>query len=46
MANKILSLLRYEPLHITMAEHGKREIRLFTWDQVAEKTLDVYKEVV
>jgi glycogen(starch) synthase len=46
MANKIVSLLRYKPLHTTMAEHGKREIELFTWDRVAENTLDVYREVV
>ena len=45
-ANKILSLLRYEPLHSTMAEYGKQEIQLFTWDRVAEKTLDVYREVI
>jgi glycosyltransferase involved in cell wall biosynthesis len=46
MANKILSLLRYEPLHSTMVEHGKQEIQLFTWDRVAEKTMDVYREVM
>lgn len=46
MANKIVSLLRYEPLWNTLAEHGKREIELFTWDGVAENTLDVYKEVI
>jgi len=46
MANKILSLLKYEPLHTTMTEHGKREIKLFTWDRVAEKTLDVYRGVL
>ena len=46
MTNKIVSLLRYEPLWNTLAEHGKREIELFTWNRVAENTLDVYKEVV
>jgi len=46
MANKILSLLKYEPLLSTMKEHGKQEIQLFTWDRVAEKTLDVYREVM
>ena len=43
MANKIISLLRYNPLHTTMSKEGKREIKLFTWDRVAEKTLDVYR---
>ena len=46
MANEIVSLLRYEPLWNTLAAHGKREIKLFTWDRVAENTLDVYKEVI
>ena len=45
MANKIVSLLRYDPLRNTLSEQGKREIDLFTWDQVAQKTLDVYHEV-
>jgi glycogen(starch) synthase len=46
MANKIISLLRYDPLHVTLAEMGKREIDLFTWDRVAEKTIDVYNGVL
>jgi len=45
MANKIISLLRYSPLHRTMAKEGKREIDLFTWDNVAEKTIGVYRGV-
>jgi len=45
MANKIISLLRYDPLHRTMAKEGKREIDLFTWDNVADKTIDVYRGV-
>ena len=46
MANKIISLMRYDPLHKTMAEHAKREISLFTWDRVAEKTMEVYRSVL
>ena len=46
MANKIISLLRYEPLHKTLAQEGKREIELFTWDRVADKTIDVYEDVI
>ena len=45
MANKIVSLLRYDPLHKTLADEGKREIDLFTWDSVADKTIDVYRGV-
>jgi glycosyltransferase involved in cell wall biosynthesis len=45
MANKIISLLRYTPLHTALADRGKREIELFTWDRVADRTLDVYRGV-
>jgi len=45
MANKIVSLLRYNPLHKTLADEGKQEINLFTWDIVADKTIDVYRGV-
>jgi len=45
MANKIISLLRYDPLHSTLTKQGKQEIDLFTWDRVAEKTIEVYREV-
>jgi len=43
MANKIVSLLRYDPLHRTLSTEGKREVNLFTWDRVADKTIDVYR---
>jgi len=45
MANKIVSLLRYKPLHKTLACEGKKEIDLFTWDGVAGRTIDVYRKV-
>ncbi|PNX49764.1 MAG: hypothetical protein BV457_00590 [Thermoplasmata archaeon M9B1D] len=46
MANKIISILRYEPLRKTLSENGKKEINLFTWDNVAKKTLKVYREIL
>ena len=46
MANKIISLLRYDPLHRTLSREGKKEIELFTWDRVADKTIDVYRGVI
>jgi glycosyltransferase involved in cell wall biosynthesis len=46
MANKIISLIRYKPLHQTLSKQGKQEIELFTWDRVADKTIDVYNEVI
>lgn len=42
IANKIISLLRYESLSTSLTENGRKEIERFTWDNVAEKTLDVY----
>jgi len=45
MANKIISLLRYDPLRKTMAQEGKKEIQLFTWDRVADKTIETYRSV-
>jgi glycosyltransferase involved in cell wall biosynthesis len=43
MANKIIALLRYQPLYATMGQSSKREVQLFTWDRVAERTLEVYR---
>ena len=45
IASKILSILRYESLRKTLSENGKQEIELFTWDNVAGKTLDVYNGI-
>jgi glycosyltransferase involved in cell wall biosynthesis len=42
IANKIIALLRYESLNNALTENGRKEIELFTWDNVAEKTLDIY----
>ncbi len=46
MANKIISLLRYDPLHRTIADNGRKEIELFTWEQVADKTIQAYNEAM
>jgi glycosyltransferase involved in cell wall biosynthesis len=45
MANKIISLLKYDPLHKTIKREGIKEINLFTWERVAEKTIEVYQGV-
>ena len=45
MANKIISLLRYDSLRGTLAREGKSEVELFTWDRVACRTIDVYRGV-
>ena len=38
-------MLRYESLRKTLTENGKQEVELFTWDNVAGKTLDVYNGI-
>jgi glycosyltransferase involved in cell wall biosynthesis len=45
MANKIISLMKYDPLHKTITEEGIQEINLFTWERVADKTIEVYRGV-
>ena len=46
MANKIISILRYEALRKNLSDNGKHEVNLFTWDTVAKKTLNVYRDVI
>jgi glycosyltransferase involved in cell wall biosynthesis len=46
MANKIISLLKYQPLFNTLSAEGNREINLFTWERVADKTIEVYNGVI
>ena len=46
MANKILSVLRYEALHNALKEHGAWEVRNFSWDVPAQKCLQVYEQVI
>lgn len=46
MANQIISVLRYKPLKETLSRNGKSEIKLFTWDQVSQRTKKVYEEVI
>jgi len=45
MANKIIAILRYEPLRDHMGQSSKREVQLFTWDRVAERTIAVYRGI-
>ena len=46
MANKIISILRYESLRKTLSKNGKQEVNLFTWDNVAKNTFNVYMDVI
>lgn len=45
MANKIVAVLKYPPLQLTLREHGNFEVRRLRWAGAAEKCLRVYREV-
>ena len=45
MANKIVAVLKYPPLQLTLREHGNFEVRRLRWSGAAEKCLKVYREV-
>ncbi|MCD6478848.1 MAG: glycosyltransferase family 4 protein [Candidatus Diapherotrites archaeon] len=47
LANKIIALLNYKPLHDELREKAKREITRFrTWRDVAEECMQIYKAVI
>jgi len=45
MANKILGVLRHEPLRKTLRQHGAIELRKFSWTDSARKLNGVYEAV-
>jgi glycosyltransferase involved in cell wall biosynthesis len=45
MANKIIAVLKYPPLQMTLREHGNFEVRKLKWSGAAQKCLKVYQEV-
>ena len=45
MSSKIISLLRYKPLHKALKEHGYQEVKRFSWNIPAEKCIKIYSEV-
>jgi len=46
MANKIVAVLKYPPLQMTLREHGNYEVRKLKWEDAAEKCRQVYLQVV
>ncbi|OQY05966.1 MAG: hypothetical protein B6I25_04940 [Planctomycetales bacterium 4572_13] len=46
MANKILAVLRYPPLQMTLREHGNFEVRRLRWEGAAEKCRGIYQEML
>ena len=45
MSSKIISLLRYKPLHEALKEQGYQEVKKFNWNIPAEKCIQIYSEV-
>lgn len=46
MADKIVSVLRYNKLHKCLQSNGKDEVKKITWDEPAKRCVDVYKELM
>lgn len=46
MANKIIAVLRYPPLQLTLREHGNFEVRRLRWSGAAEKCQMIYQGVL
>jgi len=45
MANKIIAVLKYPPLQLTLREHGNFEVRRLRWSGAAQKCLRIYNEL-
>ncbi|MCK4999388.1 MAG: glycosyltransferase family 4 protein [Anaerohalosphaera sp.] len=46
MANKIIAVLRYHPLQMTLREHGNFEVRKFKWEDAAAKCISIYGDML
>ncbi|MEM6393925.1 MAG: glycosyltransferase [Planctomycetota bacterium] len=46
MANKIVAVLKYPPLGVTLRQHADLESRRLTWSDAAEACQDVYTSLV
>jgi glycosyltransferase involved in cell wall biosynthesis len=46
IANKIIAVLKYPPLEMTLRDHGNFEIRKLRWKDSAQKCLRIYQEVM
>jgi glycosyltransferase involved in cell wall biosynthesis len=45
MANKIVAVLKYPPLQLTLREHGNFEVRKLQWKDSAQRCARIYGEV-
>ena len=45
MANKIIAVLKYPPLQMTLREHGNFEVRRLRWGDAAQRCKLIYEEL-
>ncbi len=46
MANKIIAVLKHPPLQSTLREHGSFEVRKLSWNDAAQRCMDIYGEAM
>ncbi len=46
MANKIIAVLKYPPLQMTLREHGNLEVRKLKWEDSARKCAAIYDDML
>jgi glycogen(starch) synthase len=46
MANKIVAVLKYPPLQMTLRSHGNFEVRKLRWRDAARHCLEIYQEML
>ena len=46
MANKIIAVLKYPSLEMTLKSHGNFEVRKLRWEDSAAKCIKVYEEAL
>ena len=46
VANKIIAVLKYPPLKITLQNHGNFEVRKLRWKDSAAKCAKIYEKIL
>ncbi len=46
MANKMVAVLKYPPLQMTLRSHGNFEVRKLRWRDAARRCLEIYQEML
>ncbi len=46
MANKIVSVLKYDALQRCLKENGRREVQKMSWDTPAARVIDIYEDLL